>query len=437
VIEDGVGLNRRSRRFHRTSKLRRLVLIGRTGYATLEALRWLHDTGAALVHLDTNGELITTSVVHGPDLAGLRRAQALAVATPAGLEVARGLLSTKVQGQRELLHELPGSSNDNESIEACIRTIEQATTLSALLAAEAQAANAYWHAWSQVQLNFPSRETVKLPEHWTTFGQRASLITGAPRTATNPANAILNYLYALLEAETILACHAVGLDPGLGIFHTDRRDRASLALDLMEAARPAVDAYLLALLAQRTLSAREFVETSEGACRITPRLASELAAASEVWRTHIAPVVEQAAHTLTRHATSRLRTTTPLTGDNHKRVWDDKAPDRRQRRSPSDFAQLPNTCRECGALLSDHRRRYCDEHHRERFTTQAPAGRARAAEVLAQLRAEQRGRARWQSRRAAWHKERRAPASPPRMANPATPDPEVSARRSCPPSGIY
>ena len=248
----------------------------------------------------------------------------------------------------------------------------------------------YWQSWSPLPVRFPRRDAVKLPEHWLTFGQRASLITGGPRTATNPANATLNYLYALLEAETILACHAVGLDPGLGIFHTDRRDRASLALDLMEAARPAVDAYLLALLTQRTLSAREFVETREGGCRITPRFASELASTCEVWRSHIGPVVERSAHLLTRYATSRVPTLTPLTGDNRKRSWDGRSPDRRQRRSRSDFASLPNTCRDCGAPLDDHRHHYCDEHRRDRFTRRASAGRARAAEVLAQLRSEQR-----------------------------------------------
>jgi CRISPR/Cas system-associated endonuclease Cas1 len=87
-----------------------------------------------------------------------------------------------------------------------------------------------------------------VPEHWRTFGQRSSLLSKGPRLATNPAGAILNYLYSLVEAETTLACHAVGLDPGLGIFHVDQRDRASLALDLMEAVRPLVDSYVLALV---------------------------------------------------------------------------------------------------------------------------------------------------------------------------------------------
>ena len=40
-----------------------------------------------------------------------------------------------------------------------------------------------------------------------------------------------NYLSSLVEAEAILACQAVGLDPGLGIIHADARGRPSLALD--------------------------------------------------------------------------------------------------------------------------------------------------------------------------------------------------------------
>jgi CRISPR-associated endonuclease Cas1 len=396
IVEDGFGRQRRTRRYHRTDRLSRLVVIGRSGYVTLDALRFLHDTGAAFVHVDTSGELIACSVAAGVDLAGLRRAQALAADGPAGLEIARCVLSDKVRGQRAVLDEPPRAQAATEIgdlrlvLDRSLAGIDQASAIADVLAAEAQAANAYWQAWAPLPVHFHRREAARLPKHWHSFAQRASLITGGPRTATNPANAMLNYLYALLEAETILACHAVGLDPGLGIFHTDRRDRASLALDLMEAARPAVDAYLLALLTQRTLSARDFVETREGSCRITPSLSEQLADTCEVWRSHVAPVVEQTAHTLARHATSRQPALTPLTRRNWKRAWDQRAPDRRQRRTRSEFAVLPSTCRDCGASLPDRRRRYCDDCRAERFAGGAPAGRQRAAEVLAQLRAEQR-----------------------------------------------
>ena len=365
-------------------------MIGRSGYITLDALRWLHDTCAALVHLDTNGELIAASVTSGADLAGLRRAQALAATGEAGVEIARGILSAKIEGQRALLAELPGGCESTEPVEDALREIEHAADLPGLLAAEAQAAAAYWHAWSQLPIPFPPAEGRKLPEHWLTFGQRASLITGGPRLATNPAGAIFNYLYALLEAETIFACYALGLDPGLGIFHTDRRDRASLALDAMEAARPAIDAYVLALLTQRKLSPREFVETREGACRITPRLAAELADTCDAWREHVAPVVEWVAHTLSKHASSRLPLRTPLTRRNWKQAWDERAPDRRRRHSRAEFVSLPDSCRDCGTRLTDRRRRYCDNCRTQRLREQGPAARQRAGEVLAQLRAEQR-----------------------------------------------
>jgi len=223
TVHDGVADHRRTRRFHRTAKLKRLVLIGTTGYLTFDALRWLHDTGAALVHLN-KGELIATSVARGPDFPALRRAQALAATESSGVEIARDILATKIDGQRALLDDLPGGRENTEPITRASRELKTATDLPALLVIEAQAASAYWKAWSMQPIPFPSRDASNLPKHWTVFGQRASLITGGPRLATNPANAILNYLYALLEAETTLACHALGLDPGLGIFHTARPD---------------------------------------------------------------------------------------------------------------------------------------------------------------------------------------------------------------------
>ena len=349
VIEDGIGRNRQTRRLHKAAtKLKRLLLIGHTGYITLDALRWLRDTGAALIHIDADGRLLTTSVVFGPGLPSLRRAQALAAGGPAGAEIARELLSAKVSGQRALLEELPGGDASVQHLESALDEIETATDLAQLLGAEAQGAVAYWQAWSALPTPFPSRDIAKLPEHWLTFGQRASLLTGGPRLATNPPNAILNYLYALLEAEATLACHAVGLDPSLGIFHTDQRDRASLALDAMEAVRPAVDAYLLALLTQRTLSPRDFVETRQGGCRMTQRLAASLAETCSAWREQIAPVVERIAHVLGDNATTPVRRLTPLTRSNAKDALNERLPNRRRRVIAGGTLELAATCRDCG-----------------------------------------------------------------------------------------
>jgi len=48
-----------------------------------------------------------------------------------------------------------------------------------------------------VQLNFSKADAARIPEHWKRFGSRVSPLTNSPRLAVNPANAILNYLYAV------------------------------------------------------------------------------------------------------------------------------------------------------------------------------------------------------------------------------------------------
>ncbi len=81
-------------------------------------------------------------------------------------------------------------------------------------------------------------------------------------------NSILNYLFALVEAEAILACQTVGLDAGLGIVHSDAKGRQSLALDVMEPIRPVVEAFVLDLVVERTFRKADFVETSDGHVRL-------------------------------------------------------------------------------------------------------------------------------------------------------------------------
>ena len=320
----------------------------------------------------------------------MRCAQALAANDAAGVEVARELLHSKVAGQASLLRELRAPSGTEGIFERALDMISAAIDLRSLLAAEAEAANAYWASWSTLPVPIAGRDPEAIPEHWRTFGTRHSILSNGPRLACNPPNAILNYLYALLEGETILACHAVGLDPMLGIFHTDQRYRSSLALDVMEPVRPIVDAYVLALLTQRTLAGNDFIETRHGNCRITPRLAGCLAATVENWQHQIAPVVEGIAHLLNRTATNIVQLGAPLTRAQHRAAWEERAQNGRSRRSTTSTPVLPNTCRDCGTHLPDRRKRYCDECRARRWARHAAQGRDNAASVLVRMRAEQR-----------------------------------------------
>jgi CRISPR associated protein Cas1 len=63
----------------------------------------------------------------------------------------------------------------------------------------------------------------------------------------------------------------------MGILHTDKRYRSSLAHDLMEPLRPMVDGLAIELVRTHALSRGEVYETREGVCRLGPPLARRLA----------------------------------------------------------------------------------------------------------------------------------------------------------------
>src|SRR5579862_8487364 len=102
TYKDGIGTARREARFPRVRHgLRRLVVIGSDGMISLAALRWLADQDAAFVMLDRDGSVLATTGPVRPSDARLRRAQALAIKSGAGLQITKELISKKLAGQEQ------------------------------------------------------------------------------------------------------------------------------------------------------------------------------------------------------------------------------------------------------------------------------------------------------------------------------------------------
>src|SRR5207247_5949928 len=86
-------------------ELKRFVVIGADGMISLAALRWLADQDAAFVMLERDGKVLVTTGPVRPSDAKLRRAQALAAQSEAGLQIARELISRKLAGQEQVARE--------------------------------------------------------------------------------------------------------------------------------------------------------------------------------------------------------------------------------------------------------------------------------------------------------------------------------------------
>jgi CRISPR-associated endonuclease Cas1 len=355
TIEDGIGAERRKACFPRVGHgLRRLVVIGSDGFVSLAALRWLADQDASFVMLERDGlVLVTTGPVHPSD-ARLRRAQSLAPQTGLDVHIATELIRRKLTGQEHVVRSKLHNSASADAIVQTIVALGGAKHIETVRQLEARGAHAYWLAWREVAVQFPSSSLQRVPAHWRKFGTRKSPLTASPRLAVNPPNAMLNYLYALLESESRLALAALGLDPGIGVLHVDSRSRDSFACDLMEAVRPEVDQYVLDWITQQPLRREWFFEQRDGNCRLMTALASRLSETSNMWRRAIAPIAEWVSRTLWARSSKSSRQVFPATRLTQSR--------RREAKGMSGTAtkekavEVLRLCRTCGNPLKRGKR---------------------------------------------------------------------------------
>jgi CRISPR-associated endonuclease Cas1 len=314
TIEDGIGKRRRYARFPRVGHgLKRLVVVGSDGLVSLAALRWLADQGAAFVMLDRVGKVLAVTGPTRPSDARMRRAQSLAENSGTALRLAIELIRQKLLAQERVVRDQFQNEASAETIASQRHALMKANSKEEIRRCEAHAALAYWRAWHELGIIFPKSELHRVPEHWRTFGSRLSPLTKSPRLAVNPPNAILNYLYAILESEARLAISELGLDPGIGVLHSDTRTRDSLACDLMEPIRPQVDAFLLDWLRRAPLQRKWFLEERDGNCRLMGEFTMRLSETSKIWRHGLGPFAEWIARSLWSDGSRQSRGKSPAT----------------------------------------------------------------------------------------------------------------------------
>ncbi len=197
LVEDGIGADRQRARFPRVGHgLKRLVVIGSDGVVSLSALRWLADQKAAFVMLERDGSVLATTGPVRPSDARLRRAQALSSQSGIAVQIARELIDRKLAGQERVARYKLLATQTADTISRYRAELAKADTPEAIRQVESLAAGAYWAAWRTLPINFPRKDESRVPAHWRVFGARVSPLTGSPRLAVNPPNALLIYLGA-------------------------------------------------------------------------------------------------------------------------------------------------------------------------------------------------------------------------------------------------
>ena len=176
------------------------------------------------------------------------------------ISIARNIVAAKVQNARLLLMREARQTEDEESEDALraaagemgsvIEALPKTVDMDAIRGHEGYAAAVYFSVFNRL---------IRTSEAAFTFDGRNR------RPPRDPVNAILSFLYSLIQVECQAACEGVGMDPQIGFLHAVRPGRPSLALDLMEELRAAVaDRLALTLINRRQLTPKHFSGSTGG-----------------------------------------------------------------------------------------------------------------------------------------------------------------------------
>jgi CRISPR-associated protein Cas1 len=139
----------------------------------------------------------------------------------------------------------------------------------------------------------------------------------------DPFNSAMNYGYGILYNEMERACLYVGLDPWLGLYHTERYGKPALVLDLVEEFRvPVVDVSLIPLFINRALKKSDFERQKKNEYHLSPEGKAKVVGAvltqlnKEVcWngkRRPLKDVIEEQVRALARYFLGKSRAYTPF-----------------------------------------------------------------------------------------------------------------------------
>jgi len=202
-----------------------------------------------IVFLDVHGDPIgRVWHVRLGSTAAIRRRQLEVALDERGLDLVREWVSRKMKNQAHHLRRLQAARSMEEPafsarIDAILSLEKQLDQLHGridaqrerILGLEGSAAREYFDGISSV-----------LPPEWRFDGR-------SHRPAHDPFNCTLNYGYGVLYSLVERACILAGLDPYVGILHTDNYNKQSFVFDMIEAFRVHVDHVVTSLFTLRQM----------------------------------------------------------------------------------------------------------------------------------------------------------------------------------------
>jgi CRISP-associated protein Cas1 len=274
-----------------------IVVIDGSGEISMDAIDWLARHRVPLIRIRWDGQFssIVTSGGQAANSSKVHWQQQTRENPRARLAFATDMIRQKAESTLVTLDKfLPRSpfwerAYGSIANRAKLLKREPPATFAHLLGIEGSIAGDYFRVWSGLSIKWKPLKRYPVPSDWSTYRSRVALRHGIRlrndgggynRGATHPVNAMLNYAYAVLIAQTQIRLIVEGYDPTIGIMHEKKALRGinpGFALDHMEPMRPVVDRAVLQLIDTGTFTGADFAIQHDGVCRMNPELARRVA----------------------------------------------------------------------------------------------------------------------------------------------------------------
>lgn len=234
------------------------ILMTRGTSASTDALLFALKNDVPVLFIDENTHFPVGQVWSGEfgSISTIRKNQAAWARSLAGFQWVAGFLARKIDHQRDLLRrlgELEPASDFEKTRQLSDRLLASLSkefaawpgeksgfsdkTAGEFRGKEGTASRLYWQLLVRL-----------VPPHWGFDGR-------GKRPATDPFNALLNYLYGMLYTQTQLALMKAGLDPSMAVLHADQfGSRPTLVFDFIEPFRGWADEVALDLVRTEKLT---------------------------------------------------------------------------------------------------------------------------------------------------------------------------------------
>jgi CRISPR-associated protein Cas1 len=201
-----------------------------------DMIKIVHE-GVNIIHVDSRNR---AAVVHGA-YAKNSELKVLQYEAFTGnrLFVAKWVLSEKISAYGKRRIAFDEKFEENELVRL-LQDIDRAETIATLMGIEGAFSRAYFNAY------FASA-----PKLWHR-GKRSK------RPPQDPLNALLSFAYMQMYHYISVRLVAAGFEPGIGFLHTPFREHNALASDILEFFRADIDALVLRLVREETISLKDF-----------------------------------------------------------------------------------------------------------------------------------------------------------------------------------